>query len=141
MLKDICTRFNIMYENQKERVATSIHIPEDPFYAEADEALLTRSVTNLLKNAYDAVGENGTVTVIAEENRDSLWNLTITDTGPGIKAGETGKIFEPFFINKTKGTGLGLAFVKHAVTAHGGDVQADNSHEGGAVFSVTLPGM
>jgi signal transduction histidine kinase len=49
------------------------------------------------------------------------------------------KIFEPFFTTRSKGTGLGLAFVTQVAEAHGGEVVAENRAEGGARFVIRLP--
>ena len=67
--------------------------------------------------------------------------MTFEDSGPGIPAAIVDKIFEPFFTTKApgEGTGLGLSVCYGIVQQHGGDMEAKNSPEGGAVFTITLP--
>ena len=72
--------------------------------------------------------------------------LEVEDTGIGIEPAEQPRVFERFYrVDKSRtrdpgGTGLGLAIVKHLVGLHGGEVRAENRAEGGARFTVTLPG-
>jgi signal transduction histidine kinase len=69
-----------------------------------------------------------------------LVRLRVTDTGPGIPAGDVDHVFSPFFTSRPGGTGLGLALVQRAVDVHGGAVFVDpRSAEGeGATFVVYL---
>jgi signal transduction histidine kinase len=75
--------------------------------------------------------------------------ITVSDHGPGIPMADLGRVFERFYrVDKARsrggkdpgGTGLGLAIVKHLIELHGGKVSAANRPEGGAVFTVDLPG-
>ncbi len=140
-LKDICVRFNVMYDNSPQVVFIQDQLLDEPFFAEADEALLTRSISNLLKNAYEAVGDKGSVEVAVDIVQDNKWRLNVMDTGCGILEKDMDKLFDPFYTTKIKGSGLGLAFVKQAVLAHGGVVSSENRPEGGSVFSIVIPGM
>ncbi len=67
----------------------------------------------------------------------------VADNGPGIAAGDEEKIFDKFYTTAhhraLKGTGLGLAICRGVITAHGGNIWAENRPEGGAVFYFTLP--
>ncbi len=139
MLSDICTRFRVMINGSPQVMFNLSDLTGKPFYADADEALLTRSVSNLLKNAFESIGDYGTVSVYVEITPRGDWKLNVMDTGQGIKQGDLEQIFEPFYTTKTKGSGLGLAFVKQAVSAHGGSVDAENRPEGGVVFSMVIP--
>lgn len=68
--------------------------------------------------------------------------LTVTDTGPGIRADILARLFEPFVSSKPAGAGLGLGLVISAqlVRGAGGSIRAHNRDEGGACFTVELPG-
>lgn len=101
---------------------------------------LTRAFANLLLNAADAVGSEGAVTVVARSVGDHV-EVRVTDTGPGIPAGNLDRIWEPDFTTKSRGTGLGLALVRQTVQAHGGEVAARTRPEGGAEFRVLLPAL
>ena len=63
----------------------------------------------------------------------------MADNGPGLPDSLRGRLFEPFFTTRAKGTGLGLAQVKRTVELHNGTVTAENTGDGGARFLVRLP--
>ena len=67
--------------------------------------------------------------------------LTVEDNGPGLPPGSLEEIFDPFFTTKEpgKGTGLGLAISAQLVEGMGGEIEAENREEGGALFTLRLP--
>jgi signal transduction histidine kinase len=65
--------------------------------------------------------------------------IEIADHGPGVPPDVRDKIFEPFFTNKTQGTGLGLALSQRIVEQHGGTLGVTNAPAGGAVFRIEIP--
>ena len=69
--------------------------------------------------------------------------LTVEDNGPGLDPGHFESVFDPFFTTKEpgKGTGLGLALSAQLVEGMGGEIEVGNRPEGGAVFTVRLPGL
>lgn len=91
----------------------------------ADTDKLEQVFFNLLKNAVDAMGEDGAIAVLTldheAEEAEEVWVL-IADSGPGMLPETASKIFEPFFTTKTKGTGLGLAITSKIIHAHGGSI-------------------
>jgi len=96
--------------------------------------------TNLLDNAIDALGEQGTITLSTRRDGDCLV-VDVADDGPGIPAADRAHIFDPFFTTKDvgKGTGLGLDAVRRIVTErHRGTIAVD-SEPGRTVFHVRLP--
>ncbi len=141
MLTEICNRFTLMYDNKSQVVFTREQVMDQPFFAEADEALLTRSISNLLKNAYESIGDKGNIFVTVDISSNNEWCVRVADTGPGISAKDMDRIFDPFYTTKIKGSGLGLAFVKQAVSAHGGCVMAEDRPGGGSIFMIIIPGM
>ena len=72
--------------------------------------------------------------------RDGWVELAVRDEGSGIPPEVLEKLFDPFFTTKAAGTGLGLAIAHRLVEAHGGRLRARNRAEGGAEFTVVLPG-
>ncbi len=108
----------------------------------ADEAALASVLINLMRNAIDAV--QGTpqrmLCVRARASGDRVI-LTITDTGPGIRADILPRLFEPFVSSKPVGAGLGLGLVISAqlVRGLGGTLEAANCEAGGAQFTIDLP--
>lgn len=114
------------------------HVGIDPIAA--DSAQLTQALVNLAINAIQAVDRNGVVTMSADvdNERDSI-RIEVRDSGSGIPADKLTAIFDPFFTTKPEGSGLGLWIVQQIVSAHGGNVEATNTPEGGAVLTVRLP--
>jgi two-component system, NtrC family, sensor histidine kinase PilS len=93
---------------------------------------------NLCLNAVEAMPEGGELRVTAAVRGDTL-EVTISDTGEGIAAGDISHVFEPFFSTKSEGTGLGLALVHRVVQEHGGEIDVRSSPGLGTTFSLTLP--
>ena len=115
-----------------------------------DLDLLHQVVFNLILNAAQFAGEKGIVRV---DLRDSarcsaprgtrIANaicLRIADSGPGVSTEDLPRIFDPFYTNRPGGSGLGLSLVHRAVEAHGGTILVETAEEGGAEFSIFLPG-
>jgi signal transduction histidine kinase len=65
--------------------------------------------------------------------------VAIRDDGPGIPPARLGQVFEAYFTTKEKGTGLGLATVKHNVELYGGSVRLESELGKGALFVLTFP--
>lgn len=86
-----------------------------------DPYLLNQVLLNLLLNAIDAAGENGTV-VLRSEQQAGEWTIVIEDSGPGITDEAKRQMFDPFFTTKQGGTGLGLTIVHSIVSAHEGSI-------------------
>jgi iron only hydrogenase large subunit-like protein/nitrogen-specific signal transduction histidine kinase len=102
-------------------------------------------LTNLIKNAIDAMQSGGEIKIVLD---DSLGDVTITiqDTGTGIKEEDRAKIFEPFFTTKGigHGTGLGLATAYGIVKMHKGQIIAESNNDSskgatGTSFKIVLP--
>ena len=89
---------------------------------------LVDTVMNLLQNAREALGdEGGNVFVSARWQSDHSVEVAIRDEGPGIPPDKLEKIFEAYYTTKQKGTGLGLATVKHNVELYGGNVRVESA--------------
>lgn len=111
----------------------------NPLYLMGEPDTLERAITNLLDNAVKFSPPGGTVRVLLEGDQ-----LRISDQGPGIADEDLPHIFDRFYrsdqARNTPGTGLGLSIVAHTINAHGGWVRAGRSAQGGAEFTVHLPG-
>jgi len=135
VVNQVIMGFEIRYEKSDLKIISEI--PETPFFTEADFDLIARAVSNIIKNACEANNEKGEIKITVSDDNLS-WLLKIEDQGKGISEENLEKIFEPFFTNKAKGTGLGLAFASQVIKAHGGYIRAENVLGSGAVFIVTL---
>ena len=93
-------------------------------------------IINLMDNAIDASGPNGTVAVSAKLQGDYV-AISVSDDGPGIPEYEREKIFEAFYSLKEKGSGLGLAAVKRYVERDNATIEVGESAYGGARFTIS----
>jgi signal transduction histidine kinase len=113
-------------------------VPQDIPNIDADGEMLYQSFLNLLINAMQAMPEGGDIHIQLSQNENRM-KIVFDDQGSGIPDHLKDKIWDPFFTNKEKGTGLGLGIVKKIIEAHNGTVQIDNSDEGGARVTIELP--
>ncbi|MHA2315616.1 MAG: sensor histidine kinase, partial [Candidatus Hermodarchaeia archaeon] len=65
--------------------------------------------------------------------------VVVSDTGCGLSAESTDRIFEPFFSTNSQGLGIGLSISRSIIEAHGGRIWAESNPAGGATFRFTLP--
>jgi two-component system phosphate regulon sensor histidine kinase PhoR len=122
----------------------TVDVPPDTGSLSADPAKLHDIVRNLVENAVNYSPDRAEITLHAAR-RNGGFELTIADSGPGIPPEDLTRVFERFYrVDKSRGrpggTGLGLAIVRHLVELHGGTATAANRPEGGAVFTIALPG-
>jgi len=105
-----------------------------------DENKLSRTLVNLVANAIKFT-RGGTVTVTVSQHDEENIQFAIRDTGDGIPAGAFERIFEKFgqLDSRRAGTGLGLAFCKLAVEAHGGRIKVESTPGTGSTFSFSIP--
>ncbi len=145
-LKDTCASvFDLLGVQLKDRQIThEINIPEDATSIMADTTQINRVFINLIGNALKFTPANGKITVTTKK-LDTQIQVNITDTGCGIPQEACEAIFEEFYrvdntINEqVKGTGLGLALVKHIIEAHGGKIRVESAVGSGSTFIFTLP--
>jgi signal transduction histidine kinase len=127
-------------------VATDI--PDDLPTVWIDDEKIRRVLINLLDNAVRYTPQDGRVLVSGRYDADQdVVIVCVSDTGPGIPREARHRIFDKFTqldqraIRGHKGSGLGLAFCRLVVEAHGGRIWVDDAEGGGAAFCFTLPLM
>jgi signal transduction histidine kinase len=135
----------------KGEVEVKIDLPEALRPIQGDPHQLRQIFTNLLTNAFEAMGGVGQVEIAAvaldgdddagptEHGTGPTIQITIRDNGPGIPPEVMDRIFSPFFTTKPQGSGLGLAIVRKIVDAHDGRIDVGERAGGGTVFRVWLP--
>jgi len=131
----------VLFTNRFARQA-DVHIEEQltqglPLVI-ADPDQLKQVFLNLVTNAVQAMGEDGGNINIATRSDGDYVVISVSDTGPGIAAGDLSKIFDPFFTKRAEGTGLGLTIVHRIIDEHDGHIEVSSSHEG-TTFTVSIP--
>lgn len=117
-------------------------VPKEPeLFAYLDKTQLIRVLTNLVKNATQAIKEDEKnprieVKVTSEGNNVKI---TVSDNGKGITTKNKELIFEPKFTTKTSGMGLGLAMIKNIIEAYDGSIYFTSTQGIGTIFTVILP--
>ncbi|MDX1547727.1 MAG: ATP-binding protein, partial [Rhodothermales bacterium] len=128
-----------LMQNEAE-AEIALDLAPEPLVVEADQEELRRTFINLLKNAIQALPEDGAgaVRVTTQREGEGAYAAVI-DTGTGIPDALHAKIFEPNFSTKTSGTGLGLAIARKTVEEHGGAIGFETEAGVGTTFWVRLP--
>ena len=117
------------------RTETTVVIDPDQMYG---------VVLNLARNAWQAMGRDGRLTVAIDARPghaggDDALVIRVSDTGCGMSDDLKRKLFSPFFTTKETGTGLGLSIVRKIVEAHGGSITVETVAGAGTTFAATLP--
>lgn len=101
-------------------------------------AALRLIVSNLVRNAFEAMTDGGHVRVAVQHHGDRI-RLTVADDGPGMGRSTLAQAFDRYFTTKETGTGLGLALVRDTVHEAGGRVEVESRHRSGTRFDIWLP--
>jgi len=99
---------------------------------------MERVFLNLIKNAFDALPERGTLQVSSKRVGENV-EITFTDNGVGMSEQTLSKIFSPLFTTKAQGMGFGLAICKRIVETHCGKISVESTLGKGTTFTITLP--
>ncbi len=120
-----------------------LSLPDNPVLFRCDERQMTQVMTNLLKNAAEAIDEcdnrdsKGRIKVTVEQDSERL-NITVEDNGSGFGTSDINKMLEPYVTTRSKGTGLGLSIVKKIVDDHNGLINIENVDGGGAKVTLSF---
>jgi CheY-like chemotaxis protein len=134
-------------------VSVRTALAEDLLPVEADPTQLSQVVSNLHRNAVEAVGAGGQISITTRNIRHGGQRppalselpdgdyvaLAVADSGAGMTDATRARIFEPFFTTKAGGRGMGLAATYGIVAHHGGQIDVQSASPGGTVFTVYLP--
>lgn len=131
----------IIPSNIEASVKCNVPLPE----IKIDEEQMMQVITNLIKNAVEAMSDGGKIMLEISEDKE-FSHLRISDTGSGISKENLNKIFEPFFTTKPigKGTGLGLATAYGIIKMHKGKIEVQSNDDPatgptGTTFILSLP--
>jgi PAS domain S-box-containing protein len=124
-------------------VECHVRLPEAPFTAWGDHALIQQCLMNLVFNAMDSMPKGGKLTIAGGHvsGEEKVW-LSLTDSGHGIDQKHLPRIFEPFYSTKGdgKGVGLGLSMVYGIIREHNGTIEVASEPGQGTTFKIILPG-
>jgi nitrogen-specific signal transduction histidine kinase len=138
-------------EVRRGDISVTVNLAENLPDIESDHHQLCQVFTNLLTNAFEALGGRGVIaiTAVAATLEEAFARegqpptqvvvVDVADNGPGIPPEFTDRIFNPFFTTKPEGSGLGLAIVRKIVDAHDGRIDLSSSPDTGTRFRITLP--
>ncbi len=127
---DIFNEDYIVFESQEEEIITKL-----------DRTQLIRIITNLVKNAIQAIPENqeNKSILVAVKRVDGNVLISVRDNGVGIETENIDRIFEPKFTTKNSGMGLGLGIIKNIIENYKGTITFETSRNKGTTFTVLLP--
>lgn len=114
---------------------------------EADPDQLIQAILNIVRNAYQALGDEGNITLrtritrhytIGQQHHKLIARIEIIDDGPGVPTDIKEKMFFPMVTGRAEGTGLGLSIAQSLIQQHNGLIECE-SEPGRTVFSILLP--
>ena len=128
------------HELELNKIKLEKNIPSDLLKIMADEDQMQQVFFNLIRNAAQAVEENGTITITAKEDNNRI-KVEVADTGCGIPEDKLNKIFEPFYTtkDKVKGSGFGLAIVRELIWRNKGNISVKSKQGEGTTFYLEFP--
>jgi two-component system NtrC family sensor kinase len=130
-------------EARHRDIAIEMHLDEGLPRITSDQAQLQQVFLNIVDNAIDAIGKQGSISITTQHKNGNSGNIhvEISDTGPGIPKDTMSKIFDPFFTTKSanEGTGLGLSISYSIIEKLGGTITVDSEVGSGSTFRITLP--
>ena len=130
-------------ELQSHHIAVQITLNETLLQVLGDRVQLQQVILNLIVNAIEAmnaVSDDSRVLHLKTEPKDGEnVRSTVQDSGPGIDAENTERVFDRFFTTKSQGMGMGLSICRSIVEAHGGRLWVETGSHRGSVFLISLP--
>ena len=131
---------SLLREEAKEQTVTlHVHLADDIPMVNCDRNRIKQVLINLLINSFDAVDNNGEVTISSSLSQGGVL-IAVADNGRGIDPANLKEVFNPFFTTKTRGTGLGLAISKKIAKEHLGDLVVESLPGQGCTFTLILKG-
>jgi signal transduction histidine kinase len=134
-LKDIINK--AIEENKIDTITFETNLEDVKIFA--DSQRMTQVFSNIIKNAKDAMKNNGTINIVMNINNDIV-SVSLKDTGIGMNQETLENCFDPMFSTKTaKAVGMGLTVAKQVVEMHNGTISVDSIENQGTTIYITLP--
>ncbi len=155
-VNDLIESAIVLIKNQfkKKNIKLNLDLSNDLPKVKVIKDKIIQALLNILINAIESIGENGTVTVKTSRSDDLATyspylrsvkgnlksvKIEICDSGKGISKENMDKIFDPFFTTKEHGTGLGLSITFNIIKEHNAKIIVAENKNGGACFTIHLP--
>ncbi len=148
-LRDLCRQTLFLQSSTRGDIRYHQELPPEKFFADCDARQIAQALTNLLKNASEAIDGRGEpsegslppgeifMTLLLTDGDQVA--LSVADNGCGLPIEERDRLTEPYVTTRAKGTGLGLAIVKKIMEDHKGRVLLEDRPGGGAVVTLLWP--
>jgi signal transduction histidine kinase len=131
LLHDAASRHSISICTELEKALPAIT---------ADRVQMQQVLMNLMLNAIEAMKDtSGELSITSKKTEDSQLLISVSDSGIGLRAEDTERIFDAFFTTKSQGTGMGLSITRRIIESHDGRLWATANPGRGATFHFTLP--
>ncbi len=147
-VRDIVREAVFLFQVSRPEIKFELDLPDKPVVILSDRRLLTQAVTNLVKNASEAIdtavegdpARAGTGHVVAKVRaKGDRLQITVIDNGCGLPKEDRHRLVEPYMTTRVKGTGLGLAIVQRITEQHGGTLQlADAPKRNGKIEGASV---
>jgi signal transduction histidine kinase len=138
VIRGVFALYGPALKDRANPITLKTEIASVPLMVSADPDLLHRALSNLVLNAMDAMPDGGALQVSAQMG-ESMVRIRVADTGKGLTAEESKRLFTPYYTTKELGTGLGLAIVQSVIADHRGTISVESASGQGAVFIIDLP--
>ena len=148
-LRDLCRQTVFLQSSMRTDITYTQRMPDEKLFADCDGRQIVQALTNLLKNAAEAIdgrpqpehGELPPAKIGLDLHIDENGNvvLAVADNGRGLPVEERERLTEPYVTTRAKGTGLGLAIVKKIMEDHKGMLQLYDNQGGGAIVELSWP--
>ncbi|HWA19916.1 MAG TPA: PAS domain S-box protein [Devosia sp.] len=127
--------------SRERGIRTEFEFAPNAGYVMVDRVQIQQVLTNLMRNAMEAMRESPTRELAVRTRLDGagMVAVEVSDTGPGISEDIAANLFQPFVTSKPGGMGIGLSISRRIIRAHGGDLTVARNGAGGATFTFTLP--
>ncbi len=147
-VRELCRQTVFLQATGRNDIRYAQDLPKAACVAECDSRQIAQALTNMLKNAAEAIDARpapaegalpaGEIRLVLEATDDFI-SLSVEDNGVGLPVEDRNRLTEPYVTTRSKGTGLGLAIVKKIMEDHQGYLDLDDRAGGGAVVTLAWP--
>ena len=154
-LREIVREVAFLFQSSHSEIEIGTRLPDGPLVVKCDRRLVNQALTNLVKNAIEAIegfkdggkvppGYRGHVEIAAARKEENA-EIRVVDNGCGLPRKNRRRLVEPYMTTRAKGTGIGLAVVHKVAEQHGGILRLEDApkgfdpHQRGAAIHLVLP--